>query len=77
MLVSICAAKTKAPISRAITAQLICDFVFAHAKSRFSRDAAQIKLKNKIVLRYELRDEKTCDRYVPIPTLRLTRVFQL
>ena len=28
--------KTKVPISRAVTAQLICDFVFAYAKYRFS-----------------------------------------
>ena len=33
-------AKTKAPISCAVTAQLICVFVFAYAKSRFSHDAA-------------------------------------
>ena len=35
-------AKTKALISCAVTAQLICGFVFAYAKSRFSHDAAQI-----------------------------------
>ena len=34
------AAKTKALISCAITAQLICTFVFAYLKSRFSHDAA-------------------------------------
>ena len=33
--------KTKALISFAITAKLICVFVFAYAKSRFSHDAAQ------------------------------------
>ena len=33
-------AKTKAPISFAVTAKLICVFVFAYAKSRFSNDAA-------------------------------------
>ena len=33
---SICVAKTKALISGAVTAQLICVFVFAYAKSRFS-----------------------------------------
>ena len=37
-------AKTKALISFAVTAKLICVFVFAYAKSRFSRDAAQILL---------------------------------
>ena len=35
-------AKTKALISFAITAKLICVFVFAFAKSRFSHDAAHI-----------------------------------
>ena len=35
-------AKTKAPISFAVTAKLICVFVFAYAKSRPSRDEAQI-----------------------------------
>ena len=34
-------AKTKALISFAVTAKLICVFVFAYAKSRFSHDAAQ------------------------------------
>ena len=36
-------AKTKALISFAVTAKLICVFVFAYVKSRFSHDAAQIK----------------------------------
>ena len=34
-------AKTKALISCAVTAQLICVFVFAYAKSRFSHNEAQ------------------------------------
>ena len=33
-------AKTKALISFAVTAKLICVFVYAYAKSRFSHDAA-------------------------------------
>ena len=33
-------AKTKALISFAVTAKLICVFVFAYAKSRFSHDTA-------------------------------------
>ena len=37
-------AKTKALISIAVTAKLICVFVFAYAKSRFSHDEAQISL---------------------------------
>ena len=35
-------AKTKALIRCAVTAQLICAFVFAYAKDRFSHDAAHI-----------------------------------
>ena len=35
-------AKTKALTSFAVTAKLICVFVFAYAKSRFSHDEAQI-----------------------------------
>ena len=35
-------AKTKALISFAVTAKLICVFVFAYAKSRFSNDEALI-----------------------------------
>ena len=35
-------AKTKALISFAVTAKLICIFVFAYAKSRFSRNEAQL-----------------------------------
>ena len=34
--------KTKALISFAVTAKLICVFVFAYAKSRFSHDEAHI-----------------------------------
>ena len=37
---SVYVAKTKVLISFAVTAKLICDFVFAYAKSRFSHDAA-------------------------------------
>ena len=39
---TICAAKTKALISFAVTAKLICAFVFANADFRFSNVAAQI-----------------------------------
>ena len=35
--------KTKALISFAVTAKLICVFVFAYAKSRFSHDVAHIE----------------------------------
>ena len=36
-------AKTKTLISCAVTAQLICVFVFAYAQIRFSHDAAHFK----------------------------------
>ena len=36
------AAKTKALISFAVTGKLICAFVFAYAKSRFSHDEAHM-----------------------------------
>ena len=41
---SIRVAKTKALISFAVTAKLICVFVFAYAKIRFSHDAAHMLL---------------------------------
>ena len=40
--VDIRVAKTKALISFAVTAKLICAFVFAYAKSRFSHNEAHI-----------------------------------
>ena len=39
---SIYVAKTKALNSYVVSAQLICAFVFAYAKSRFSYDVAQV-----------------------------------
>ena len=48
MYCSIQAAKTKALISFAVTAKLICVFVFAHAKSWFSHDEAHIIYHGKI-----------------------------
>ena len=39
---TICVAKTKVLISFAVTAKLICVFVFAFAKIRFSHDAAHL-----------------------------------
>ena len=37
-------AKTRALISSAVTAQLVCFFIFAYAKSMFTFDKAHIKL---------------------------------
>ena len=41
---TICVAKTKTLISFAVTAKLICAFVFVYAKRWFSHDAAQLIL---------------------------------
>ena len=41
--------KTKALISCAVTAQLICNFVFAYAKIWFSHDAAQLLLDRRLI----------------------------
>ena len=49
---SIRVAKTKALISFAVTAKLICVFVFAYAKSRFSHEEAQIVFK---LLLYQMK----------------------
>ena len=38
-----CIAKTKVLISFAVTAKLICVFVFAYANSRFSHVAAHLR----------------------------------
>ena len=40
-------AKTKALISFTVTAKLICVFVFAYAKSRFSHNEAHLKQETK------------------------------
>ena len=41
-------AKTKTLISFAATVKLICAFVFAYAKIRFSHDAAHLILENEV-----------------------------
>ena len=46
-------AKKRALISSAVTAQLVCSFIFAYAKSMFSFDKAHIKL-----LVYQVKVEK-------------------
>ena len=43
---TICVAKIKVLISSAVTAQLICIFVFAYAKKRFSHDVAHFMYKS-------------------------------
>ena len=44
IVLSISVAKTKVLISFAVTAELICVFVFAYTKRRFSHDAAHMML---------------------------------
>ena len=44
MYCTICVAKTKGLISFAVTAKLICVFVFAYAKSRFSHKEAHLAM---------------------------------
>ena len=54
MYCTIYVGKTKVLIRCLITAQLICVFVWAYAKSRFSHDASQMSL------HIRNSDEKTC-----------------
>ena len=49
---TICVAKTKALISFAVTAKLICVFVFAYAKIRFSHVAAHFSHCIEMILRF-------------------------
>ena len=53
-------AKTKALISCAVTAQLICVFVFAFAKSRFSHNEAHIII---YIYRHDCRADKNPYRH--------------
>ena len=55
IVLSIQVAKTKALISFAVTAKLICVFVFAYAKSWFSHDAALIVNSRKGNTKYDLK----------------------
>ena len=57
-------AKTKALISFAVTAKLICVFVFAYADCWFSHDAAQMKKQDFEIAKCVLR-VKQCD-YIPL-----------
>ena len=50
-------AKTKALISCAVTAQLICAFVFAYAKSRFSQNEAHVVVQFSFHLLPQLRKD--------------------
>ena len=64
---TICEVKTKALISCAVTAQLICAFVFAYAKSRFSHDAALMMmtyLMSAYEIAYHIRSFKICSKNV-------------
>ena len=52
---TICVTKTKTLISCAVTAQLICAFVFAYAKSTFSHDAAYLFIDVQVQTAYDIR----------------------
>ena len=52
--------KTKALISFAVTAKLICVFVFAYAKKRFSHNEAQLIQLLYYLQNQQLRHNKTC-----------------
>ena len=54
-------AKTKALISLAVTAKLICVFVFAYAKSRFSHNAAHIEGLTLKVIAYDIHQTRLRD----------------
>ena len=60
-------AKTKALISFAVTAKLICVFVFAYAKSWFSHDEAQIIARVHFTVNIaSLENSKTLDNEVTV-----------
>ena len=56
--------KTKALISFAVTAKLICVFVFAYTKIRFSHDKAHLSLVIKPVFKGFL--PRSVDRHKPV-----------
>ena len=60
-------AKTKALISFAVTAKLVCTFVFAYADCWFSHAQAQI--------RWELRRKSCFQMYCVVPFLPITSCF--
>ena len=53
-------AKTKALISFAVTAKLICVFVFAYVKSRFSHNEAQKQIEMTSNRVAEVKDMYSC-----------------
>ena len=53
-------AETRALISFAVTAKLICAFVFAYAKSRFSHNEAHIRMMNNNSITHTLAQEQEC-----------------
>ena len=69
-------AKTKALISFAVTAKLICVFVFAYAKNRFSHNEAYFKCSFNVpllvlVVTFESCREESCIRdFLPVGKTR-------
>ena len=68
--------KTKALTSCAITAQLICAFVFAYAKSRFFHDAAHVIVDIQIVQFAESRAAEIKALEKNITTFKGTKSIQ-
>ena len=68
-------AKTKALISFAVIAKLICVFVFAYAKCWFSHDAAHISLYPFQILNLTqaLKDNKSPVQLVQMPVVTVER----
>ena len=65
-------AKTKALISFAVTAKLICVFAFAYAKNRFSHDALVIHAK--ITCRKRGLVEKLLSRWLCVSYKRMKEI---
>ena len=66
--------KTKALISFAVTAKLICVFVFAYAKIRFSHDEAQF-ISNKVISPYSAKKVKKADNKITCMSANVKKNF--
>ena len=60
-------AKTKALIGFAVTAKLICVFVFAYAKSRFSHNETHVVVRIRFTTRSGIVTD--CDRGRPVKSI--------
>ena len=70
--------KTKALISFAVTAKLICSFVFAYAKCWYSHDAAQMDSKNLDLYLRDCYQMNTCGIFlVQLPNMDLASDLEM